>query len=274
MSKKKTKKKKPKNLRPPLTFLDKSIYVFCMVLSFMSLFAVFLFLMQVQESIAASREGTLAYRSGASTLFAWPLLFLPLSIFIFLLCCMEEKKPIFGDKSIQYGFPPYSADCIPLFNRSKYSLYEKPSRKRFLKKAILVWCSVFLVTLCLVPFGLCGRTSLFRDHRIEKINIFNQTVETYTPQEYPHLTIEAHRHRRHWRYSLTVEMEDGNTFSFSGVDFIADSEDVYLDTMLEIKALFDPEDIIVEGAENVDRIADDLELDAEQRKKLEALFSE
>lgn len=274
MSKKKSKKKKAKNLQPPLTFLDKSIYVFCMALSFLSIFVALFFLMQAQESIAASREGTLAYKSGSSTLFAWPaLLFFPLSIFIFLLCCMEEKKPIFGNKNIQYGISPYSADCIPLFNRSKYSLYERPSRKRSLKKAVLTWCAVFLATLCLVPFCLFGRTSLFQDHHIEKINTFNQTVETYTPEEFSHLTVNAHRRKSHWRYSITVEMEDGNTFTFSRLDFIADSEDVYLDTMLEIKSFFDTEDITIEDAEDVDRIADYLELDAEQRKKLKKLFS-
>lgn len=142
-----------------------------------------------------------------------------------------------------------------------------------MKKAVLTWCAVFLATLCLVPFCLFGRTSLFQDHHIEKINTFNQTIETYTPEEYSHLTVNAHRRKSHWRYSITVEMEDGNSFTFSRLDFIADSEDVYLDTMLEIKSFFDKEDITIEDAEDVDRIADYLELDAEQRKKLKKLFS-
>ena len=112
------KSKLKRHLRPPLTFLDKSIYFSCIVISFLlSLLLVFC-LDDILNLIAFSNNNAIAYRSNSSMLFALPfLIYLEISIAIIIVVAWEEKKPIFGNKNINYGEYPFDEDCIPLFSK-------------------------------------------------------------------------------------------------------------------------------------------------------------
>lgn len=277
------KKDNKRHLCPPLTFLDKSIYFLCIIFSFLgALLLVFCF-DDIRNMIAFGKEETIAYRSSASFLFAAPfIMFLEISAIVVFIVGWESKKPIFGSKKYKYGEYPFREDCIPLFHQKKYNLKETPSQKKFVRQMIILWCVGLFLCACLIPFSLFGRNALYQDNRIEKINLVNLIDDTYTTDDFAHLTIKTqyisgYRTADYWKYEITIEMKDGKDFSFSNRDFdwrASGAKDICLDKMLEIKSLFDSEAITIKGAKNTVDVADFLGFNESQQTKLKELFTE
>lgn len=270
-----------RHLRPPLTFLDKSIYFSCIVISFLlSLLLTFCF-DDILNLIAFSNNNAIAYRSNASMLFALPfLLYLEISVAITIIVAWEEKKPIFGSKSIKYGEYPFDEDCIPLFSKKKRKQIT-PAKKLFRRKIIITWCLVLLVFASLIPLSLFGRDVMYKNNSIEKINLVNATVEAYSTDDFSTLTIRTKyvsgKGANYWKYEISIKMIDEKEFTFSNRDFdwrVSDSKDICLDKMLEIKALFSTNQITIEGANDITRVADFLGLNEQQLTKLNTLFSQ
>lgn len=283
MGKKTKRKDNKRHLRPPLTFLDKSIYFLCIIFSFLGALLLAFCFDDIQNMIAFSKAETIAYRSNASFLFAVPfMLFLEISALVVFISCWESKKPIFGSKKYKYGEYPFREDCIPLFHKKKYNPKKTPSQKEFMHQMTALWCVGLLLFACLIPFSLFGRNALYQDNRIEKINMANLTGDTYTTDDFAYLTIKTqyvsgYRTADYWKYEITIEMKDGKDFSFSNRDFdwrVSGAKDICLDKMLEIKSLFDDEAITIKGSKNTDEVADYLGFNESQQTKLNELFAE
>lgn len=283
MGKKPKQKDNKRHLRPPLTFLDKSIYFLCIIFSFFCALLLAFCFDDIQNMIAFSKAETIAYRSNASFLFVVPfIMFLEVSALVVFIVGWESKKPIFGSTKYKYGEYPFREDCIPLFRQKKYDLKKKPSQKKFVRQMIALWCVGLFLFACLVPFSLFGRNALYQDNRIEKINMVNLTGDTYTTDDFAYLTIKTqyvsgYRTADYWKYEITIEMKDGKDFSFSNRDFdwrVSGAKDICLDKMLEIKSLFDSEAITIKGAKNTDDVADFLGFNESQQAKLNELFAE
>lgn len=276
---KKHKKKRNKPLRPPLTLLDKSIYILCLILSVSSGFALIIGLAFLKKQIAFADTDAVAFTTNASTALALPfVLYFTISAAIFFIVCLEDKKPLFGNKNIHYGIPPYAPDCIPLFGKKNCNVYIKPSHKRNTRKLFCLWGSALLAFACLLPFCLFGRDVLYQDNRIETFNAVNLTTDTYTAQDYLHLTVRAYRTRSgrhgvsHWdEFSVTIETKDGKEYTFSCYDFDG-TADERLDYMLEIKSLFSREAITFQNADKLETVADRQNMTESQRAKLYELF--
>ncbi|MBQ6898649.1 MAG: hypothetical protein IJN70_06670 [Clostridia bacterium] len=72
-------------------------------------------------------------------------------------------------------------------------------------------------------------------------------------------------------------MYDGKDFLFTNRDFdyrLDETKDISLDKMLEIKNLFNANEITVKGTDLLDEIAVQLSLNKEQKNKLNELLSE
>ncbi len=283
MGKKAKRKNNKQHLRPPLTFLDKSIYFLCIVFSVLSAFALVYCFDDIKNLIAFNKPSTVAYTSSASFLFVFPfMLFLEISALILFISGWESKKPIFGSKKYKYGEYPYREDCFPLFSRKKYNLRQNPSKKKFIRRMAALWCSVLLVLACLIPFGLFGRDTLYEDNHIEKINFLNITSDIYDADNFSHLTIRTKyvsspKSHNYWAYEITIEMKDGKDFTFSNMDFdrrMSGVKDICLNKMLEIKGLFAPNAITVQKSENINNVAEHLNFNEQQFDKLKELFSE
>lgn len=283
MGKKTKRKDNKRHLRPPLTFLDKSIYFLCIIFSFLGALLLAFCFDDIQNMIAFSKAETIAYRSNASFLFVVPfMMFLEISALVVFIVGWESKKPIFGSKKYKYGEYPFREDCIPVFRQKKYNLKKTPSQKKFVRQMTALWCAGLLLFACLVPFSLFGRNALYQDNRIEKINMVNLTGDTYTTDDFAHLTIKTqyvfgYRTADYWKYEITIEMKDGKNFSFSNRDFdwrVSGAKDICLDKMLEIKSLFDSKAITIKGAKNTDDVADFLGFNESQQAKLNELFAE
>ena len=283
MGKNSKQKYNKRQLCPPLTFLDKCIYFLCIIISSASMLLLVYCFGEINNAIAFGKANTIAYSSNASLLFALPfVLFLELSTFVLFIIGLELKKPIFGSKKYRYGEYPFRKDCIPLFHRKKYNTEKTPSKKKLVRKIALWWCAGLFLCACLIPFSLFGRTALYQDNHVERINVVNLTSDTYTTDDFAHLTVKAqygrgYRGAGYWKYEITIEMKDGRDFSFSNRDFDwrqSSANDICLDKMLEIKSLFDSEAITICGADNTDEVADYLAFNESQRNKLNELFRE
>ena len=191
MGKKTKRKDNKRHLRPPLTFLDKSIYFLCIFFSFLGALLLVYCFNDICDVIAFNKAETIAYRSNAFLFFIPFMLFLEISVLVFFVSGLESKKPIFGSKKYKYGEYPFREDCIPVFRQKKYNLKKTPSQKRFMRQMTALWCAGLLLFACLIPFSLFGRNALYQDNRIEKINMVNLTGDTYTTDDFAHLTIKT-----------------------------------------------------------------------------------
>ena len=211
------------------------------------------------------------------------MMYVLISACVFLIGHYTDRTPIFGNKKIKYGEQPWEKDCFPLFDPRRKKVMVRPSAKRLRKTVAAVWCAVAVLLLLLVPFGLFGRDCLYRDLSVNSYNAVNQiTGRTYTQEKYARLTIQTNystsyrRAYRMWRYEVEIEMSDGKVFRFSSEDFDRREDnfkDISLKTMLEIKNRFSPDQITVNRAEDVDRVAEHLNLSEEQTRLLYELFS-
>ncbi len=283
MAKKIKRKNNKRHLRPPLSFIDESIYVLGILLSFITacLFA-FLF-SDINTIIAFGKPETVAYRPGLCYLFILPVtMYFEISVLCIFLMGWKSKKPIFGNKKYEYGKFPFREDCFPLFPLKAYINKKSPSQKNMIRKLFLLWCIVFLILASISPLSFFGRTALYADNSVEVINVFNKVTAVYTTDEFSHLTIEAAHHRGHkgtdyYRYEISISMYDGKDFLFTNRDFdyrLDETKDISLDKMLEIKNLFNANEITVKGTDLLDEIAVQLSLNKEQKNKLNELLSE
>ena len=281
MGKKAKQKEKKRHLRPPLTFLDKSIYFLCIVLSCLGMMLLVFCLNDIKGMIAFSNPEAIAYQSHASFLFALPfIILLEIGAFVIFISGWESKKPIFGSKKYNYGEYPFDEECVPVFSRKKRAR-ATPAKKAFRRKIIIIWCLLLILLASLIPLSLFGRDVMKKDNSIEKINLVNATSKAYSVNDFSKLTIQAkyvsgHKTASYWKYEIIIEMKDGNDFTFSNRDFdwrVSGAKDKCLDKMLEIKGLFSPDAVTVEGADKIDKVSDFLGLNEQQRAKLQALFS-
>lgn len=272
-------KKHKRMFRPPLSTLDKSIYWLGLLLSFIGILLLGLCFEDITGVIAFQDPSVVAYSSHASFLFVLPLLgYVEISAAVFCITALEEKKPIFGNRKVRYGKEPWSKDCFPLFDARRKKIFVKPSEKRFRRSMTRVWCIGLLICLLLAPFSFWGRDCLTQNDSIISYNALNQAT-AYTTEAFSHLTIQAkyvsgYRTASYWKYQITIKT-DGGFFTFSNRDFDwrePNSKERALQKMLEIKALFMPDEITIKGAHNIEKVADYLGLNDEQKQLLQKLF--
>ena len=272
---KEKKRKKKSGSNPPLTLLDKFIYwVLFLVFSISSLCLVF-FVTYLQRKITFSSPSAVAFESNGSFLFTLPLiLHLIITGFVLFICGLEYRIPLFGNPKIGYGVIPYKNCTYPIFKRKTNSDNKKVRKKKWYKKLILVWCIIFLISAFIFPLGICGRRVLGDDGTITVFNAFNQEKQVYSTEDYDKLTISTYRDGSrggsyHWRYQIEIKTNKGKSFSFTNKM----SEDA-INEFIEIKKLFDKENITIKGEENLSKVIRDNDLNAEETKKLKLLFSE
>ena len=198
----------------------------------------------------------------------------------FLITAYESKKPIFGNKKVHYGIPPWEIDFYPLFDKRRKTAYTRPSKKRFRKKMLTIWCIGLILTSCLVPFSFFGRDCLYQDNSIASFNALNiRSDKIYTESDYSKLEIKAvyvpQKNSGYWSYQINIITSDNKNNIFSNRDFEGQKEgskDITLDKMLEIKSLFPSSAITVSGKEDLEKVIEYCKLSDFQAQKLYMLF--
>lgn len=283
MKKRQVKKKKKTSRTPPLSRLDKGLYIGLIVVTAVCT-VVFSFAVEDVRSLIAFRDqNVLASAEHSSVLLILPLLlYLEISALTFLIGHLSVRTPIFGNKRIPYGCSPWAKDCFPLFDPRRKTVYKRPSARQFHKAMRTVWCVGCIPLLLIAPLGLFGRDCLDRAYNVSSYNVWNQPeAVSYSVEEFARLSVATYyvTHYRgggYWKYEIGIEMDDGKVFRFSNRDFDwrkENDKDLCLQTMSEIKQRFPADRITVSGAQNVDRVAAFLGLNNDQTRLLHELFS-
>lgn len=280
---KKAKPKKKRMLRnPPLSFLDKTIYIMTALLTVLPL----VFLIGISELIhnyfISQFDASMVAMVSRLTII-WAILFL-LFLAITAICLIvvpySKKKPIFGNKKISYGVYPWTSDCYPRFGKQgrKPVLTEKKKKSRRIK--IILWSVTFVVLLATVPFSLYGRKCLNENNTIAYYGVSNKVYSEYDTEDFSHLNIRTGWQRNHvrtitgyWYYAIEIEMKDGESLYLEHADFRQDYDhEETLNKMLEIKKLFKSDEITIVRADDVEIIIDEFNLNEKETALIKDLF--
>lgn len=282
MAKQRKKEKKHKAPMPPLSTLDRFIYITLMVISFIACFILGVLLDVIKHLIAFSDKTVIAYEGTIADLLFLPfLIFILLFGFISLLSCMNSKTPIFGKKGITYGPPMYKAK-YPLFMRNKPAVYVKPSEKQWRKTKCVLISGVLILTLIPLAFSFCGRKCITKDVTLQRYNAVNIKRAEYTVDEIKSATFRAYyslgtkNSTGHWEISVKLTTNNNKNFKFLYNDFKPFGEGMHtetLDMLLSIKSKLDSEDIEYDGTDNLDDVAKAKSFNTKEKEMLYELFN-
>lgn len=281
MAKQRKKEKKHKAPMPPLSTLDRFIYITLMVISFIACFILGVLLDVIKHLIAFSDKTVIAYEGTIADLLFLPfLIFILLFGFISLSSCMYSKTPIFGKKGITYGPPMYKAK-YPLFMRNKPEVYVKPSEKRWRKTKCILILGILVLTLIPLGFSFCGRKCLTDDVTIQQYNIVNVKKSEYNIDEIESTTLKAYYHiggkysRSYWEVSIEFATNNKNfEFDYSNFKPFGDGAHTEtLDMLLDIKSKLNSKDIEYDGADNLEYVIEEKGLNEKESEMLYELFN-
>ena len=239
MAKKHRKRSSPANsLRkaPPLSPLDKGIYVFLSVLAFGITFSPLIAALLLGDRVSFS-DPTVIGNTKPGRFALWVLLSMFVSgvpLFSVLAVGMANRQPFFGRKDVIYGFRGGRVDIHPLFRKRETPL--KPAKKRERGLVAVLVAVALLVPILLSVLSVYGRVDLHEDLSVTVKNGFNTEAKRMEAEEIETVTfsIERYRGRRRVTHSLSAHviltMENGRKYSFT-----PDA-----DTMLYIKSRVSP----------------------------------
>lgn len=276
MSKKKSKLHKLK--MPPLTKIDKALYILLIGLTIVVFIAMPVGQSAVKDVIAFSDNSVLAYDERGYFLFALPFLFiLEVIIIVALSVGLSDRKPIFGDKSITYG-PPRYPSVYPVFMRNKPKDYIRPSHKKFkkwYKSAIII---LLASTFVLVPFSLFGRVCLKDNVSIEKYNGFNVRTQTIEQDEMDTLTfrilLSGHKALSYNIY-MDIKTLSGRKYTFMYSDFYGagkNKDKSALDCFEFVKSHFPDEKVFYERTDLLEELIEDRNFNQSETAQVYELF--
>jgi len=263
------KMKKNKWKMPPLSRLDTCLYVVMIVAA---VFLIFLFIYLYVAALARipyyfTPEALGIEHSDASALLILPLVLYAGINFARFIDAFHSRRPIFGLRGFQYGPPQWPA-VYPLFSS------QRPQQKGGHRQWILPCLSVCLLTLVLTLacLSIWGRSCLYPDGSVHVYNIINQETKHYASEEIDSLKIKTSmawgKARNRWQFTVSLITESGKEFSF---DYGSPSPDTFCG-LIQIKSTFAPNQVQVEGAENLDKVIREWDLGEEQRHLLYQLF--
>lgn len=280
MAKQRKKEKKHKAPMPPLSTLDRFIYITLMVISFIACFILGVLLDVIKHLIAFSDKTVIAYEGTIADLLFLPfLIFILLFGFISLSSCMYSKTPIFGKKGITYGPPMYKAK-YPLFMKNKPAVYVKPSEKQWHKTKCVLILGILILTLIPLGFSFCGRKCLTDDITLKRYNAVNIKRAEYTIDEIDSTTLKAYyrlggRHS-YWTVCIKFTTNNNKHFEFDYSDFKPIGEGAHTETLnilLDIKSKLNPENIEYVGIDNLEDVAKEKSLNEKESEMLYKLFN-
>ncbi|MBR4132233.1 MAG: hypothetical protein IKT99_04585 [Oscillospiraceae bacterium] len=274
----KKRKKDTAHRTPPLSRLDKAIYIVSMSLYLFLIFAAYNGWVKLHNRIAFRDPAVIAYRSGS--LAAVPALVVAAGGFIALLSCYESKRPIFGNKTIRYGDYPWKTNLFPLFGPQHKSVQRRPTEQQFRRIVTRVVAGVLAVTLLLLAIDINRRTCLRDDRTIVTYNSLNRPGEPVSiARDCDRITIKVYDYRyfrswsTFWYYGVIIYRADGKKYEFTSRDFNCGHTDC-IRQMLAIKALFSPSQITIERDDQLPSVIKDRNLDEAQAALLRRLFAQ
>ena len=273
----KKRKKDTAHRTPPLSKLDRAIYIIAMLLFGPLILGILIGWDELHERIAFRDPNVIAFKAGIFAVF--PFLLFLVGVLIALACCYSSKRPIFGDKTIRYGDYPWKTDLFPLFGPQRKAVRRRDSEQRFRTAVHRIAAVALILSLLTASLGVYRRTCLRDDRTIVTYNSLNQAGEPVSiPRGCDRITIKAEKFTYRsgapsWYYGVIIYSADGKKYEFTSRDFNCGHTDC-IRQMLAIKALFSPGQITVEREDLLDDVIEHNGLDEAQSALLRRLFEQ
>ena len=293
----KKRKAKQKKRMPPLSLLDRAIYLVLMLLAIILDFGILFLNFYLRKRVAFSVPNVLAASENSGLLWSLiPAIVLMLVAFIWSSYHYEERKPIFGKRGIKYG-PPQYPSVYPVFMKNKPPVWVSENQKKSRKLGRNALLILIAVSLLPFPLSLSGRDSLQTDGSIVEYGVFNQEKEHYERDAVKEVEFSLIPDTRSGHYGtdwgwiirlmlrlelpeyavcVTIKTDEGDQFVFRSGDFRDWGEGEYtdwLEDMLYLKSLYPPERIVCADLHLLDYAASDDDLSQKERELLYTLFA-
>ena len=215
----------------------------------------------------------LSYSRWTVLLLAPALLITFLPLLNFFATGFNEKKPIFGNKNVNY------------FSSTRYAkaefLFKKKSNSKEKNMKLIVASSLAVVVVICTIFGLLGRNSIYNNGDIKVYSVFNTVKKEYSVDDISKVTIEiGEEYSRYGGYiaNCFVDVETVNGKNFDFVTIEANWNDYKISEKIAnistLKTVFDNNNITVTaiGEEYIDKFVEYYELTEQERILLTELF--
>ena len=248
-------RKKRKPVRPPLTKLDKWLYLAGAAVFVGALFASLFVIDLLKDVYYFSDQSILAVKKHASELLSLPAYFyLMLSVIPIFLVPYGNDQPLFGDPKIRYGSPPWAPDCYPIFGRQRHLARLTPKAHQFRKRMLHFWFAGLLIVLALALLSFFGRDCLLRDYSIVSYDMLNRESNRTFPSEFSSLELEAEvRYYKSWTTCVKAKLNaaEGDSFSFESTDFANKDRALALRSMQTLKGMVPPQNVSLQGRDKL-----------------------
>ncbi len=272
MAKNRRKRHKKRNKPyPPLSSLDKGIYSFSLIIAIILVCGAIWGILDVQDTFYRNPE-VLAFATYGSVWAQVPYGIMIIAILILLLSKLDSKRPIFGNKKIDYYNTTKYRLVLPIFDKRYIDrTITKEKAIKFTVKFCIV-CILFVCASLLSLNSLCHRYE-FTQTEINKCNAKGEIVESYRYDEIEAYSVSTPYHRVGNRsigsfyLGFSLELPNGELVSpdtFSGLK--------------DIEAFYK----VCQSLKNADKtVEDDIEryisrhyLSEEEEKMLREIFSQ
>jgi len=238
-------KRKLRAKKPPLSLLDKTIYL-CICFSFFLLLVFyFIGILKVSEFIAYRTENIIAFNNDLILFTGLPFgLFILIVMLVILNYGWGKQQPIFGNKNFKPKIGSPILKVYPIFSKEFKTevLYQN---KKKLKKVVKVFVITFIICILILLMGLCARTQLDENYTFYTINSFNEVTHSCGIEDFNKLIIKISdigSYKSGKKYVLTLIFKnDDKSYSFALHDFSKMSKKNALLYMLDLKKHFDNE---------------------------------
>ena len=272
--------KKIKTKKPPLSALDKFIYIVLILLYYaVILSGCWFFWMIIPDYIAFSDPAVVAYNDfalfGTILVCSVPMLIVLGLAGVPLALGFSKKQPIFGNKKFKViGFQP-KVRAYPIFTKAfRENLSNKA--KKTIKIAVTAWGISFAAALLVLLLSLFPREVLDDRNNFLRYNSFNQVTASEHIDEAERLIIDIPTlHSRHEGTYPFLELHfvfEVHTYDLPLSGFREDDRAAALEYMLYLKHFFRTDEYEIANADRLDWLLDDGNYDTEETELLYELF--
>jgi len=269
------KKKKKRQEAPPLSTLDKGIYI--------ALIIILLFLsaaLAIDWSYWAAKfsdtwvEPVALQRDGGDFIAVWfGVIVCDVCAFALHAKGIGLRTPIFGNSAVNYGEYPWPRSLYPIFDKRRRMHPVEAEKKRFWRGFATVICLMLAVAFVFSWPVICRRADLAGDGSISAYNTFAK-VSRYCPEDYEKAEFEIYEHTRRYSsylsYRINVYCADGLSYTFIRGNMKEPAE--ALKTALELKQLLSEDKFLLFNHAFLERLISEENIVGAEEALLRELF--
>ena len=268
------KKKKRKIQAPSLSPLDKGIY--CVLIAAFIILGIFLYpllLNRFHDSVFLDKRILAISSPGTIMVILGLIMGSVLAGLMYWL--MDKKQPIFGKHTISYG-PPQWKPVYPLFSKQFWSIAFKDKKR--MAVVLIATTLIVVILMSVTALGLQPRECLLDDGGILVYNCLGQNVATYNASDVVQVRLLTRRYssrsRDSWGIEMAIRMRSGECFYFGTIDAWSYTADIpgHIAGMNHIKSCYDPDIVVLEGQDDLQKVINYRHLDQQQIDLLYELF--